>query len=366
MKVGNGPSLILYSSFSYNRVSSIHFGTLSLHHVFPLIPSPGAFAFLLGPRCRQIEGAPLERVPHAESRRLVATNPVCQERPASDVNVFVRIVRWSTLRTPILIRYLRLLEPMRGMQWITFFPTTGSEVFQQIKANTIFRLERLERTVATLLDRLGEGPPSVGNDSNTPASALTSSEAGDPTPAAFKETESSAAPIMVIRDLATDPGLKPSPDTKSLGSVLDDLITPDLALTLISMYVWQHSWRLPWEISESMAFLQDFRLISPLQFSRTLWRLVHVGPRVRSGPSSPPCEECATPFLRLLPHSSAVYIGRTRRQSCSEIIRMCSLAGLEHSPSGAPISRIFSSSSNPLHVVDHRGTGAFEYRYMAP
>jgi hypothetical protein len=42
---------------------------------------------------------------------------------------------------------------------------------------------------------------------------------------------------MVIRDLATDSGLKPSPDTKSLGSVLDDLITPDLALTLISMYV---------------------------------------------------------------------------------------------------------------------------------
>lgn len=92
--------------------------------------------------------------------------------------------------------------------------------------------------MATLLDRLGEGPPSVGNESNTPGSALTTSEAGEPTPG-FKETETSAAPIMVIRDLATDSsnsGVRPSPDTKSLGSVLDDLITPDLALTLISMY----------------------------------------------------------------------------------------------------------------------------------
>jgi hypothetical protein len=228
------------------------------------------------------------------------------------------------------------------------------------------RLERLERTVATLLDRLGEGPASIGNDSNTPASALTSSEAGDPTPAAFKETESSAAPIMVIRDLATDPGLEPSPDTKSLGSVLDDLITPDLALTLISMYVWLHSWHPPWKIGLGAHGLLAGRLTPPSQFSRTLWRLDYVGSRVRPSASSPSCEELTAAFLRLLSYSRAVYIGRTRRQSRPETIRMCPLAGLEYPSSGAPIPRIFSSRSNSLHVVDHRGTGALKYRYMAP
>lgn len=89
--------------------------------------------------------------------------------------------------------------------------------------------------MATLLDRLGEGPSSAENESSRPASAsaLTTPGAGEPT---FKDTESSAAPIMVIRDLATDSGVRPSPDTKSLRSLLDELITPDLALTLISMY----------------------------------------------------------------------------------------------------------------------------------
>jgi hypothetical protein len=52
----------------------------------------------------------------------------------------------------------------------------------------------------------------------------------------YKETESSAAPIMVIRDLATDTGPKPSSDIRSMSADLDDLIAPDLALTLITMY----------------------------------------------------------------------------------------------------------------------------------
>jgi hypothetical protein len=45
---------------------------------------------------------------------------------------------------------------------------------------------------------------------------------------------------MVIRDLANDTRPEPSPETKSLGTVLDDLITPDLALTLLSMYDMPH------------------------------------------------------------------------------------------------------------------------------
>ncbi|KAJ5166418.1 uncharacterized protein N7482_005199 [Penicillium canariense] len=96
------------------------------------------------------------------------------------------------------------------------------------------RLERLEKTVATLLDRLGEGPLSAEHESSRPTSALTTPDPGDPK---YKDTETSAAPIMVIRDLANDTGIKPSPDTKSLGMVLDNLIAPDLALTLLSIFL---------------------------------------------------------------------------------------------------------------------------------
>lgn len=41
---------------------------------------------------------------------------------------------------------------------------------------------------------------------------------------------------MVIRDLATETGIKTSQDTRPLETVLDELIGPDLALTLITMY----------------------------------------------------------------------------------------------------------------------------------
>jgi hypothetical protein len=94
-------------------------------------------------------------------------------------------------------------------------------------------LERLEKTVATLLDRLGETPNSAEHDSSRPASAPTTPDPGDQT---LQDTESSAAPIMVIRDLATDSGVKSSPDMKTLWTMLDDLIAPDLALTLFTMY----------------------------------------------------------------------------------------------------------------------------------
>mgnify|MGYP007085894180 FL=1 len=94
-------------------------------------------------------------------------------------------------------------------------------------------MERLEKTVATLLDRLGEGPVKTpSHDSSRPTPAQTSPRSGG----AYGDSESSAAPIMVIRDLATDSGIKPMSDPRSLEAVLDELISPDLALTLITMY----------------------------------------------------------------------------------------------------------------------------------
>lgn len=46
----------------------------------------------------------------------------------------------------------------------------------------------------------------------------------------------SAPPVMVIRDLASDVGVK-SPDASSNESVLDGLISADLAINLMTMYV---------------------------------------------------------------------------------------------------------------------------------
>ncbi|KAF9245147.1 hypothetical protein DTO027I6_9214 [Penicillium roqueforti] len=100
--------------------------------------------------------------------------------------------------------------------------------------DTDARLERLEKTVATLLDRLGEGPAGTpGHESSRPTPVRTSPGPGD----AYKDAESSAAPIMVIRDLATDSGIKPMSDARSLGAVLDELISHDLALTLITIFL---------------------------------------------------------------------------------------------------------------------------------
>ncbi|OKP13433.1 hypothetical protein PENSUB_624 [Penicillium subrubescens] len=110
------------------------------------------------------------------------------------------------------------------------------------------RLERLERTVATLLDRLGDGPSSADHELSRPGSVLTTPDPGDQI---YQETESAAAPIMVIRDLANDTRVEPSPETKSLGAVLDDLISPDLALTLLS-------------ISDFM-YVVDYRGAGPLE-----------------------------------------------------------------------------------------------------
>ncbi|KAJ6150996.1 hypothetical protein N7470_007590 [Penicillium chermesinum] len=101
-------------------------------------------------------------------------------------------------------------------------------------SGTDVRLERLERTVAALLDRLGEGPLGpVEHELSGPPSAPTASETSD---GAYQDAESSAAPVMVIRDLATDSTIKPFPDPRPLGKVLDDLISPELALTLVSIF----------------------------------------------------------------------------------------------------------------------------------
>jgi hypothetical protein len=90
--------------------------------------------------------------------------------------------------------------------------------------------------VAILLDRLGENTDRIPDRHlHKSAAAFETPESGD---VAYKDTtESADAPVIVIRDLATETAVLPTTNTKSVDAVLDDLISPDLALTLISMYV---------------------------------------------------------------------------------------------------------------------------------
>ncbi|KAJ6088436.1 hypothetical protein N7486_009697 [Penicillium sp. IBT 16267x] len=110
---------------------------------------------------------------------------------------------------------------------------------------------------------LGKGPAGSDDHQSSRGSALTTPEAGE---VPYEDMESSAAPIMVIRDLATDTGPKPAPDTRSLETVLDDLISPDLAVTLITIFVEHYGrWILYDPEGDLAAFLPRVKR-SPLLF----------------------------------------------------------------------------------------------------
>jgi hypothetical protein len=92
-------------------------------------------------------------------------------------------------------------------------------------------LERLEKVVAHLLDRLGEDSHIFDDIPDRNANDRSTATEPDPVP---KNADSSAAPVMVIRELAVDTGIE-LPNT-SQPVALNGLIPPDLALHLISMY----------------------------------------------------------------------------------------------------------------------------------
>lgn len=52
------------------------------------------------PQCHLTEAAPLERAPHAESKRPAATSPGYREKPACDVSDFARNALWFSSRNP--------------------------------------------------------------------------------------------------------------------------------------------------------------------------------------------------------------------------------------------------------------------------
>ncbi|KAL5341343.1 hypothetical protein BJX70DRAFT_66262 [Aspergillus crustosus] len=119
-------------------------------------------------------------------------------------------------------------------QRCSFAQDAGEEEPTPAEPSTGTRLERLEKAVAHLLDRLGKDPSQFAD---TPSTTLPGNQVavGGASDSVQKSNESSVAPVMVIRDLAADTGIE-LPITSQPVS-LDGLIPPDLALNLLSIFL---------------------------------------------------------------------------------------------------------------------------------
>ncbi|KAL4929924.1 uncharacterized protein BDV17DRAFT_281100 [Aspergillus undulatus] len=100
-------------------------------------------------------------------------------------------------------------------------------------SSTGARLERLERAVTQILDHLGENPCQLSDGVPQTSAPTNRPTAADPEDS-IQKGDCSAAPVMVIRDLAADTGIESisAPQTVSI----DSLVQPDLALNLLSIF----------------------------------------------------------------------------------------------------------------------------------
>lgn len=101
-------------------------------------------------------------------------------------------------------------------------------------------MDRLERAVGVLLERLGE-EPLINVTSHTSRSTIRQdinravAPRRDISPGFDGDLSvPPAPPVMIIRDLASDMGVK-SPEVTHSDASVDRLISPTLALTLITM-----------------------------------------------------------------------------------------------------------------------------------
>ncbi|KAJ1715213.1 LITAF-like zinc ribbon domain-containing protein [Aspergillus flavus] len=212
-------------------MASLHTKSLPTLHA-------NARVVVLTQQCLQIEVALLVRASPVENKRHDATNQALEGDHVFGANACSRDV------------HLSISQPLHGR---TQFPTP-------------LVIEQLERTVGALLERLGEDstsimPPSVERPDN-PAS----SSHKDAARTAPKTDYPSAPPVMVIRDLASDVGVK-SPDASSNESVLDGLISADLAINLMTIFLEHYGrWVLFDPESDPKALLGKVNR-SPLLFS---------------------------------------------------------------------------------------------------
>lgn len=148
--------------------------------------------------------------------------------------------------------------------------------------------------MATLLDRLGEGPAGFDDHESNRPSALTTPETGEVT---YKGTESPAPPIMVLRNLAADSGVKSTPDTKGTAAALDDLIPQDLALALVTIFLEHYGrWIIYDPDSDPVAILPRVKK-SPLLFCACCLIAVRHTSEELAASLAPRLYECARSFV---------------------------------------------------------------------
>ncbi|CEN61865.1 hypothetical protein ASPCAL08513 [Aspergillus calidoustus] len=160
-------------------------------------------------------------------------------------------------------------------------------------SSTGSRLERLEKVVARLLDWLGEDSHIF--DDNPDHNANNRATATEPVPVP-KSADSSAAPVMVIRELAADTGIE-LPNT-SQPIALDGLVPPDLALHLVSIFQ-EHYGR--WVLFDPDEDLQDLLgqlRKSPLLFGACCLIAVRHTSQELAATLAPKLYECARSLVQ--------------------------------------------------------------------
>ncbi|RDW93822.1 Zn(II)2Cys6 transcription factor [Aspergillus mulundensis] len=127
------------------------------------------------------------------------------------------------------------------------------------ETSTDARLERLEKVVTRLLDRLGE------DTSQLACSAPRSNPRYQPATASPVNTihkGDSAGPVIVIRDLAADTGI--GLPTTSQTAPLNDLVPPEIALDLITIFLEHYGRWVLFDPDEDPNFLLQRVSKSPL------------------------------------------------------------------------------------------------------
>ncbi|KAL2857202.1 hypothetical protein BJY01DRAFT_231194 [Aspergillus pseudoustus] len=161
------------------------------------------------------------------------------------------------------------------------------------ESSTGSRLERLEKVVAHLLDRVGENSHIFSDSPEYNAS----NRSNGPDPGLVpKSADASAAPVMVIRELAADTGIQ-LPNT-SQPVALDGLIPPDLALHLISIFQEHYGRWVLFDPDEDPKDLLGQITRSPLLFSACCLIAVRHTSQDLAATLAPKLYECARALVQ--------------------------------------------------------------------